>query len=202
MLREEGLHLLVRGLDLVGLWPVALGHKRVAMRVVLEARTDHHHAQGTRQHTVHLTGDLVSTKQCLVVSTQESGEGLREPSHDKVVETHKEGARTNDRSAQDDHMALDKEGQHNTDDHEGDDKDSATSARRDDTGGGPGEDEHGEVETGNTTNGSKAEAPETEGEGTAYQTNSAGHTDVDPLSVRTIATRGLEVLESDPGKSG
>lgn len=172
------------------------------MRVVLETRTDYHHAQRTRQHTIHLTGDLVAAKQGLVVATQEGRESLREPSHDKVVETHKEGARTNNRSAQDDHMALDKESQHNADDHKGDDKDGAASARGDDTRGGPGEDEHGEVETGNTTNGSKAEAPETKEEGTAYQADRARHTDVDPLSVGAIAARGLEVLESDPSKSG
>lgn len=174
------------------------------MCVVLEARSDHHHAQRTGQHTINFARDLVptTTNQGRVVAAQEGREGLREPSVDKVVETDKEGARANNRGAQDDHVALDKEGQHNTDDHKGDDKDGTANARGDDTGGGPGEDEHGEVEAGNTTDGGKAEVPETDGEGSTYEAGCAGHADVDPLGVRAVATGGLEVLESDPGKSG
>lgn len=57
-------------------------------------------------------------------------------------------------------MALDKEGEDDTDNDTGNDEDGAANSRGDNAILGPGEDEHGEVKSTNGTNGSESEAPE------------------------------------------
>lgn len=120
---------------------------------------------------------------------------------DEVVESEEERSRADNGSTQDDDMAFHKECQHNTDNDKGNDEDGAASSVGDESVRAPGEDEHGEVESSNGTDGSETEAPEAEEESTTKKSCHCCHSNVDPLSVGAISICArANISESNPSE--
>jgi hypothetical protein len=190
------LHVLILGLGLV-VGAVSLGDPGATVLVVLEAGSDDHHGKGTGQHAVDLASDLKG----VLVSRKEGGESVGETSVDKVVESDEERSRADNSGTQDDDMAFHKEREYDTDNDKGDNEDGAASSVGDDSVRAPGEDEHGEVESSNGTDGSETEAPEAEEESTSKKSRHCCHSKVDPLSVGAISVCArFNISESNPSE--
>ena len=194
--------MLVRRLSLV-MGTVSLGHPRSAVLVVLEAGSNHHHGQSTGEHSIDLGRDLITigAQQCLVaLARQERSECGREASVDKVVQTDKEGSRTDNRSADNDHMPFHKEREDDADDNASNNEDGTTSAVRDDTIRAPRENKDGQVKASNGADCCKSKAPEAQKETASQDSGRASNTEIDPLCVGAVSIGWLSVPESDPSE--